>query len=418
MVGAGIVGLSVAWALVRDGWTVTVFDPNPPGSGASFGNSGSLSSGSVVPLAVPGALRSGLTMIANPDAPLAVRRRYLLRALPWLRDFVRVSDEASVRQVAAALLEILAPTLPTWQGVLEEIGATDLLRATGQLHLYRSPQHLAADDFAWRLREAHGVRGERLEGAALASRQPGLGPSYRVGMFLGDSASILDPHGLCLRLADALAARGVRFVHESVQALGADGALQAAGRRWPARACVLAAGAWSATLLEGLGVRVPLESQRGYHLQLRTHEAAPGVTLNCQVVPADTKIFIVPMREGVRCGGTVEFAGLHAAPAPRRFALLRSGLARVFPELPAQAADAIREWMGHRPCLPDTLPVLGPLPGLPAVWAAFGHGHLGLTMSAVTGRWIADALAGRPPPALVRFSAARPTLRARLPAAA
>ncbi len=418
MVGAGIVGLSVAWALAREGWTVTVFDPNPPGSGASFGNSGSLSSGSVVPLAVPGALRSGLTMIANPDAPLAVRRRYLLRALPWLRDFVRVSDEASVRQVAAALLEILAPTLPTWQRVLEEIGATDLLRATGQLHLYRSPQHLAADAFAWRLREAHGVRGERLEGAALAARQPGLGPGYRIGMFLGDSASILDPHGLCLRLADALAARGVRFVHEPVQALGADGTLQAASRRWPARACVLAAGAWSASLLEGLGVRVPLESQRGYHLQLRAHEVAPGVPLNCQVVPADTKLFVVPMREGVRCGGTVEFAGLRAAPAPRRFALLRSGLARVFPELPAASADAIREWMGHRPCLPDTLPVLGPLPGLPAVWTAFGHGHLGLTMSAVTGRWIADALAGRPPPALARFSAARPTLRTRLPASA
>jgi D-amino-acid dehydrogenase len=181
---------------------------------------------------------------------------------------------------------------------------------------------------------------------------------------------------------------------------------------------VLAAGAWSAGLLGALGVRVPLESQRGYHLQLRRHEVAPGVPLNCQVVPADSKIFVVPMREGVRCGGTVEFAGLRAAPAPRRYALLRSGLARVFPELPAHGEDAIREWMGHRPCLPDTMPVLGPLPGLPAVWTAFGHGHLGLTMSAVTGQWIADGLAGRPPAALARFSATRPTLRARLPAQA
>lgn len=418
MVGAGIVGLSVAWALVREGWTVRVFDPNSPGSGASFGNSGSLSSGSVVPLAVPGALRSGLKMIADPDAPLAVRRRYVLRALPWLSDFVRVSDDATVRQVAAALLEILAPTLSAWQRVLEEIGATDLLRATGQLHLYRSPQHLAADAYAWRLRESLGVHGERLEGAALAARQPGLGPSYRIGMFLSDSASILDPHGLCLRLADALARRGVGFVHEPVRALRADGTLQTQGGDHAARACVLAAGAWSASLLEGLGVRVPLESQRGYHLQLRGHEVAPGVPLNGQVVPADTKIFIVPMREGVRCGGTVEFAGLRAAPAPRRYALLRSGLARVFPDLPAQDGETIREWMGHRPCMPDTLPVLGPLPGLPAVWAAFGHGHLGLTMSAITGQWIAQGLAGRPLAPLARFSAARPTLRARLPATA
>jgi D-amino-acid dehydrogenase len=416
VVGAGVVGLSVAWALARDGWTVTIFDPNPPGSGASFGNSGSLSSGSVVPLAVPGALRSGLKMIADPNAPLAVRRRYVLRALPWLREFVRASDDASVRQVAGALLEILAPTLPAWRQVLDEIGANDLLRATGQLHLYTSHQHLAADAYAWRLREALGVLGERLKGAALAERQPGVAATYPIGMFLADSASILDPHGLCLRLADALARRGVRFVHEPVRALRADGTLEAAGRSWPAGACVLAAGAWSASLLQGLGVRVPLESQRGYHLQLAGHEVAPGVTLRCQVVPADTKVFIVPMREGVRCGGTVEFAGLRAAPAPRRFALLRSSLARVFPGMPAQPLGEVREWMGHRPCLPDTLPVLGPLPGLPAVWTAFGHGHLGLTMSAVTGQWIAQALAGRAPPALARFSATRPTLRARLPA--
>lgn len=418
VVGAGVVGLSVAWALARDGWTVTIFDPNPPGSGASFGNSGSLSSGSVVPLAVPGALRSGLKMIADPNAPLAVRRRYVLRALPWLREFVRASDDASVRQVAGALLEILAPTLPAWRQVLDEIGANDLLRATGQLHLYTSHQHLAADAYAWRLRETLGVRGERLEGAALAERQPGVAATYPIGMFLADSASILDPHGLCLRLADALARRGVRFVHEPVRALRADGTLEAAGRSWPAGACVLAAGAWSASLLQGLGVRVPLESQRGYHLQLAGHEVAPGVSLRCQVVPADTKVFIVPMREGVRCGGTVEFAGLRAAPAPRRFALLRSSLARVFPGMPAQPPGEVREWMGHRPCLPDTLPVLGPLPGLPAVWTAFGHGHLGLTMSAVTGQWIAQALAGRAPPALARFSATRPTLRARLPAPA
>jgi D-amino-acid dehydrogenase len=351
VVGAGVVGLSVAWALARDGWTVTIFDPNPPGSGASFGNSGSLSSGSVVPLAVPGALRSGLKMIADPNAPLAVRRRYVLRALPWLREFVRASDDASVRQVAGALLEILAPTLPAWRQVLDEIGANDLLRATGQLHLYTSHQHLAADAYAWRLREALGVRGERLKGAALAERQPGVAATYPIGMFLADSASILDPHGLCLRLADALARRGVRFVHEPVRALRADGTLEAAGRSWPAGACVLAAGAWSASLLQGLGVRVPLESQRGYHLQLAGHEVAPGVTLRCQVVPADTKVFIVPMREGVRCGGTVEFAGLRAAPAPRRFALLRSSLARVFPGMPAQplgepacGLDRLRPW--------------------------------------------------------------------------
>lgn len=414
IVGAGIVGLSVAWALIRRGRPVRIFDAQAPGMGASFGNSGSLSSGSVVPLATPGAALSGLKMLIDSDAPLVVRRRYLLRALPWLRQFVRVSDEASVRLVADSLLEILAQTLPSWQRVLDEIGATDLLHHTGQLHLYPSQLALAKDDFAWRLRDDYGVRSEHLDRDALLARQPGISETYPLGVFLPQAAAISDPHGLCVRLAQSLRTAGAEFIQAPVQALQPDGALQAQGRSWPAASCVLAAGAWSMRLLEPLGVRVPLETQRGYHVQRRSLEVAPGQVLRGPVVSADSKVFIVPMREGVRTGGTVEFAGLAAPEAPRRFALLRSSFSRVFPQAPAlPAEDGESTWMGHRPCLPDTLPVLGRLPNYPNLWAAFGHGHLGLTMSAVTGEWLAQALCETAPPALARFRADRPTLGAR-----
>ena len=415
IIGAGIVGLSVAWALVRRGQPVRVIDAQAPGSGASFGNSGSLSSGSVVPLATPGAAGAGLKMLLDADAPLVVRRRYLLRALPWLRQFVRVSDEATVRQVAGALFAILEDTQSAWTQVLREIQATDLWAPTGQLHVYASARALAADRFAWSLRERFGVHGQPLDREALLARQPGLGEAYQAGMFLPDNATITDPHGLCLRLEKALRAAGVAFVTAKVEAITAQGEVQLAGERLSGRACVLAAGAWSGALLQPLGVTLPLESQRGYHVQRSTPEIAPGVALRGPVVTADTKVFIVPMREGVRCGGTVEFAGLQAEPAARRFALLRRSLARAFPQA-GQADGAEREWMGHRPCMPDTLPVLGPLPRLPAIWTAFGHGHLGLTMSAITGRWLAEALCGRPPAALSRFAADRPTLGARLAA--
>lgn len=419
IVGAGIVGLSVAWALTRRGQQVRLFDTQKPGLGASFGNSGSLSSSSVVPLATPGAARAGIKMLLDSNAPLVLRRRYLLRALPWLRQFVRVSDEVSVNQVAGSLLEILGATLPAWERVLDEIGARDLLRHTGQLHVYASAQALAADGFAWRLREAHGVRGERLERDGLLAHQPGLSAAYNAGMFLPDSAAITDPHGLCQRLAAALARAGAVFIEAPVQALLPGGAIQAAGQSWPARACVLAAGAWSMRLLAPLGVHIPLETQRGYHVQRRSHEVAPGERLRGPVVTADTKVFIVPMREGVRTGGTVEFAGLQATPAPARYALLRASFQRAFPDAPATANAADETtWMGHRPCLPDTLPVLGPLPGHPALWAAFGHGHLGLTMSAVTGEWLAQGLCETAPPSLAHFSAARTTLGARLGSAA
>jgi D-amino-acid dehydrogenase len=218
-----------------------------------------------------------------------------------------------------------------------------------------------------------------------------------------------------VRLADRLQAAGAEFVQAPVLGLLPDGGLQTEGRLWPGEHCVLAAGAWSMRLLEPLGIRVPLETQRGYHVQRRSHEVAPGQVLRGAVVSADSKVFVVPMREGVRVGGTVEFAGLAAPEAARRFALLRSSFARLFPDAPAlPASGGESTWMGHRPCLPDTLPVLGRLPGHPKLWAAFGHGHLGLTMSAVTGEWLAQALCETAPAALARFSAERATLGARL----
>ena len=414
VVGAGIVGLSVAWVLVRRGEAVRVFDRDEPGKGASFGNSGSLSAGSVVPLATPGVARSGLKMLFDADAPLVVRRSYLLRALPWLAQFARVSDAATVRRLAHSLLAILAPTLPAWRQVLVDIDGLDLLRETGQMHVYPSRAALDADAFAWRLRRESGVRTDFLQRDELLALQPGIGPAYSHGVFLPDAATITDPHGLCVRMAAALSAAGAEFVRVPVQALGTDGRVHAQGRDWPARACVVAAGAWSAQLLGALGVRVPLESQRGYHVQRPGNLVDADVELLRPVVAADAKVFIVPMREGARVGGTVEFAGLRAQEDARRFELLRRSFSRVFPGAPAAPAGAAEHtWMGHRPCLPDTLPVLGPLPGAPGLWAAFGHGHLGLTMSAVTGAWIADALIGRPDPALRHFALERPTLGAR-----
>jgi hypothetical protein len=252
-------------------------------------------SSSVVPLATPGAGWSGAKMLLDSRGPLVVRKRYWLQAMPWLWRFARVSDEATVNRIAGHLLEILSPTLTTWQRVLTEIGATDLYQPSGQLHVYPSEAAMLADGFAWGLRERLGVHTERLDRAALQDRQPGIAPHYAAGVFLPDAATITDPHGLCLRLAAALRARGVEFITTEVRAIAADGEVDDGDRRWPGERCVLAAGAWSMRLARALGVRLPLESQRGYHVQRRQHEVAPGIRLNGPVVAADSKVFIVPM---------------------------------------------------------------------------------------------------------------------------
>ena len=187
-------------------------------------------------------------------------------------------------------------------------------------------------------------------------------------------------------------------VRDRVKALtrDADGwTVRGEQRNYRASQVIVAAGAWSAQLLRPLGLRVPLESQRGYHL----HLTSPNVTIGRPIVFADRKVFAVPMEHGLRISGTVEFGGLEMPPTPRRAAALGDAALQ---GLPGLALDTPSVWMGHRPCLPDSLPVLGPVRRYPGLWCAFGHGHLGVTGSANTARWIADAIAARMP--LERFA--------------
>ena len=222
--------------------------------------------------------------------------------------------------------------------------------------------------------------------------EPGIGPGYRVGVFLPAEGWVANP----LRYAQALASRltdmQATFVQAAIQSLQADVSgwtLSDGTRRWQADSVVICAGAWSRPLLAAQGWKVPLESQRGYHL----HLASPNIELRHQVVLTDRKLFLSPMETGLRLAGTVEFGSLSHPPSMQRARLLGEHARAGLPELDTGNAST---WMGHRPCLPDSMPVLGPVPDRPGLWCAFGHGHLGLTGSANTGRLIAGAMAGRP----------------------
>jgi glycine/D-amino acid oxidase-like deaminating enzyme len=395
VVGAGIVGLCVAWHLAKRGAEVTIVDPNPPGSGCSSGNAGALSPGSVAPLAMPGLLRSVPWMLLDPKGALHIPPRYWLRALPWLLQFLRAGRPDRVAAIAASLAQLLAPAIEHHQAIAEELGVGSLLRSSGQLYLYRDPAKLAADHAIWDLRRHHGLRVQTLDRAGIAAMQPDVAPEYRLGLFLPDQGMCINPLRLATAVAAGLMERGVRFLHDHVTGFqrqnGGIAGLTTTGAKIPADVVVVAAGAWSAGLLATLGYRIPLETQRGYHLDLK----AADIALSCPIVPADRKVFITPMETGLRVAGTVEFGGLQAPPNLKRARLLLGDLAAVFPRLKeAEVADI---WMGHRPCLPDSLPVLGPSAVWAGLWFAFGHGHLGLTGAAVSGDVLARAILGEPP---------------------
>ncbi|MDB5958206.1 FAD-dependent oxidoreductase [Ramlibacter sp.] len=394
VVGAGIVGTSIALALRKRGAQVTLVDRDEPGRGCSFGNSGAISPGSVAPLALPGVLASVPGMLLDDESPLYLPLRYLPRALPWLARFVASARPRTVQASARKLATIHAGAIAAHEAMTRELGVPELFLQRGHLHLYPDAQALAKDATGWRMREAYGFRSERLDRAGILALEPNVGERYQLGMYLADHATILNPFRYVQAMARAFTAAGGRIERASVSRLlqaGAQWSLQGSGGSGPGYDhVVVAAGAWSKELLAPLGIQLALESQRGYHLQFEGGRDAVSRT----VVLADRKVFVTPMEGGLRVGGTVEIGGLAAPPDPRRAAVLGRIARETFRGL---ATLPTRSWMGHRPCMPDSVPVVGAAPGRANLWIATGHGHLGLTDSLNTAQWIAAALFGEPP---------------------
>ncbi len=391
VIGAGIVGCAIALELRKRGADVTVVDRDAPGSGCSFGNSGAVSPGSVAPLAMPGVLASLPQMLFDADSPLYLPLGYLPRALPWLLRFVASARPAAVQAASHKLAAVHRGALDAHEAMTRELGVPELFLRKGHLHLYPDEAALAKDAGGWRLRREHGWHFEQLDRAGIDSLEPRVHARYRVGIFMADHATILNPHRYVLAMARAFAQAGGSIVKAQV-----DG-LQPQGLQWRLQGAaageqafdhvVVAAGAWSPRLLRPLGIPLNLESQRGYHTQFT---GASG-TVSRTVILADKKIFVTPMEEGLRVGGTVEIGGLAAPPDPRRAAVL----GRIARETFAGLDDVpTTTWMGHRPCMPDSIPVIGPAPGHQGLWIATGHGHLGLTDSLTTAQQIADGVLG------------------------
>lgn len=397
VVGAGIIGTSTALALRKRGADVTLVDRDEPGSGCSFGNSGAISPGSVAPLAMPGVLASVPSMLLDEASPLYLPLRYLPRALPWLMRFVASARPAVAEASAAKLAALHAGAIDAHEAMSRELGVPELFLKRGHLHLYPDEAALSKDAGGWRMREAYGFHVERLDHAGIRALEPAVPSRYQIGMYLADHATILNPFRYVQAMASAFTGAGGRVVRRQVSRLER----QVSGWRMECADegvgrlafdhVVVAAGAWSRELLKPLGIHLALESQRGYHVQF---QGASGI-ISRTVVLADRKAFVTPMEEGLRIGGTVEIGGLQAPPDERRAAILRRIARETFPGLKDVPT---RTWMGHRPCMPDSIPVVGAAAGNEGLWIATGHGHLGLTDSLNTARQIADALLGPPGP--------------------
>jgi len=398
VIGAGAVGIAAASWLLRDGHAVTVLDPGEVGGGSSFGNAGCLNASSVVPMSMPGMLTQVPGWLLDPLGPLALRWRYLPRIAPWLVRFIAAGRPDRVAGQARALTALLEDSFGSYLPLVEAAGARDLIRRDGHLVVYRSEEKLAGDRLGWQLRRECGVPVERLDGDAVREFDPALSPDFRIGLLMRGNGHTVNPQRLVQTLAAAFQRDGGRIVRAAAAGFAFDGGrlvgVRTGAAMVAADAAVVAAGAFSKPLAQGLGDRIPLDTERGYHVVVRDPEATPRVP----VMDAEAKIVATPMEMGLRIAGTVEFAGLTAPPDWRRARKLLTLGRRLFPKLAeAPVEERLSQWMGFRPSMPDSLPVIGPSRRTRDVVYAFGHGHVGIAAAARTGRLVADLISGRPP---------------------
>jgi D-amino-acid dehydrogenase len=405
VIGAGVVGLACASYLQLRGHTVTVVDPRAPGEYCSLGNAGCFSRASCVPLGLPGVWKKVPGWLLDPEGPLVIAPRYALRIAPWLWRFQRSTSMARVNEIADALHPLLDATLDKWRPLAERAGVPELVRQDGYAWVYESEEAFLGDALGRALRQARGVKLEVLTGGAIREFDPALSRRLTHMVLMPEQGHCPNPLRLSRALANRLLEGGAQFVR--AKALGfelGDGRVRrlvTSQAPIEADAVVIAAGAHSNELSAQIGSKVPLETERGYHAMI----AAPSIVPRIPICSGEGKYFATPMEDGLRIAGTVELAGLEAPPNYSRADALLDDAKGLFPGI---EHGKVERWMGHRPSLPDSKPVIGRSPRVPNVFFAFGHGHVGLTAAAPTGELVADLVDGKAPSIDVRaFSADR-----------
>lgn len=398
VVGAGIVGVATALTLARAGEDVVLVDKAGPAAGASFGNAGLLAASAVMPVGAPGLPARLPGMLASPEAPLFLDWARLPRLapalLPWGMRFLRHCSAPEAARLSAALAPLVTGTLAEHEALAAGTPAARFIRPCDYLYLYPNRAAFLADAHLWGLRAAAGITWEELEGPTLREAEPAFAPDLGFAARMGGHGRITDPGGYVAALARAFEAAGGQIitaeVHDVLRAGGAVAGLRLGGQTLPCTAVVLTAGAWSGGLARRLGLTVPLMAERGYHLELWGPSRLPRQP----VMLARGQFVATPMEGRLRLAGIAEFGTPEAPPARAPLAYLRRQLARVLPGLAWREA---REWVGPRPTTPDSLPVIGAVPGLSGAFVGFGHQHVGLTAGPVTARILAQLVRGQRP---------------------
>jgi len=394
VLGAGIVGVSTALHLIKRGQSVVLIDRRPAAEETSYGNAGLIQSDAYMPYAFPRDISQIVATVLNRSTKAHLHWRALPELAPWLWQYWRHSSKEKVLRVAMANAPLMSRCLREHEAFMAEAGITGMLRRDGYISIFRNEASL---DASVKEEEAasqrFGINFKCISPDELSELEPNLKSGFAGAIHIDGPASVNDPEAVGKAYAALFQSLGGAFLTGDARTLEAvKGGWQVQNAKGPVTApnCVVALGPWSGEALQALGVRVPLQVKRGYHM----HYSAEGnAVLTRPILDSEHGFLITPMRKGIRLTSGAEFARIDAPPTPVQIGRLEPFAREIFPL--SERVDK-KAWLGQRPALPDMLPVIGGVPGCPGLWANFGHHHLGLTLGPVSGRLLAEIITQEP----------------------
>lgn len=390
VIGAGVVGLCTALEAQRKGYQVSLIDHNLPGKGASFGNAGYLATELISPLSTRKTLYSALPMLLSPHGPLSLPLEYIHKSIPWLSRFIIAAKPNSVKTAQLALNELNSNAVEAWKRCLNDIGASEQLIKSGYLLVWESKNKIneaikhAAYMHKW------GITCRLVKDKELRDLEPELSSNISHALFFPDAYHVKDPFILCQKLSQIFQKRGGKLIVDKVNKLIPDQntvKIELEKGKHQFNYSIVCTGAWSKKLLADVNLDVPLEAERGYHLSIK----ASKLKIRHPIGSVERRFVISPLTSGLRVVGITEFGGLILPPFRKHFASLTHHSNNLIPRLEKQTIDT-QEWMGHRPTLPDSLPIISKHPMHPQLLFCFGHQHLGLTQAAISAEYIIGLL--------------------------
>jgi len=390
VIGAGIQGVCISLYLLKKGFKVTLIDRDNPGKdSASYGNAGHFSPYASVPVNRPDILVDIPSMLLSSTGPLALKWNYVIKIIPWFLKFIKNCNKKNMMHTAKYMHQILNLALPAYDELFQDIDISGLIESKGIIYFW-TDKDLKSRELEINIRNRLGVKQQLLTPHEIHDLEPHIKKIYHGGVLYPYARHTRNPKKILLKLFDFFLEKGGRFEKQNVQTIAFSSnnkpIIKTDLKFFTFEKAVVACGAFSKKLTDQVDEKIPLDTERGYHVHFKGHDHL----LSRPVIFLNRGFGITPMEQGLRVVGTVEFGGLNNPPSKKRIMNLVNSAKYLFPEL----GEHEDEWLGFRPTLPDFLPVLGPSKNHKNLFYSFGHHHLGWTLGAISGKILAEMIAG------------------------